>query len=131
MSNDPMPEVTKAEFQILDVLWESGELGVREIHERLTNEWAYSTTKTVVDRMTRKGLLGRTTQHGVFVYGPAISRPAGLAHWLKFFARQILGVDTATAVAMFSKSDKLTEQELAELERLVQQLDDGETREER
>jgi BlaI family penicillinase repressor len=128
MSHDPMPEVTKAEFQILNVLWEGGELGVREIHRRLANDWAYSTSKTVVDRMTRKGLLARKSHAGIYVYAPAIGRAAGLAHWLKFFALQILGVDTATAVAMFSKSDRLSEPELAELERLVQQLDAGETR---
>ena len=128
MTNASMPEVTKAEFQVLDVLWEHDELGVREIHDQLANRWAYSTTKTVVDRMARKGLLQRSSQHGVFVYAAAISRPAGLAHWLKFFARQILGVDTATAVAMFGKSDKISAEELAELERLVQQLDDVEQR---
>jgi BlaI family transcriptional regulator, penicillinase repressor len=124
MNDEHMPEVTKAEFQVLDVLWQSGELCIREIHERLANDWAYSTTKTVVDRMARKGLLARATQHGIFVYAPAIGRPAGLAHWLKFFARQILGVDTATAVAMFGKSDKISAQELAELELLVRELDD-------
>jgi BlaI family transcriptional regulator, penicillinase repressor len=124
MNDEHMPEVTKAEFQVLDVLWQNGELCIREIHERLANDWAYSTTKTVVDRMARKGLLARTTQHGIFVYAPAIGRPAGLAHWLKFFARQILGVDTATAVAMFGKSDKISAQELAELELLVRELDD-------
>jgi BlaI family transcriptional regulator, penicillinase repressor len=126
MSSDSMPEVTKAEFQVLDVLWASGELSIREIHDRLANAWAYSTTKTVVDRMARKGLVNRANLHGINVYCAAISRPAGLAHWLKFFARQILGVDTATAVAMFSQSDKIDADELAELERLVQQLDERE-----
>jgi BlaI family transcriptional regulator, penicillinase repressor len=123
---DEMPEVTKAEFQVLDVLWEHRELGVRDIHDRVAADWAYSTTKTVVDRMARKGLLARASRHGVFIYSPSITRPVGLAHWLKFFARQILGVDTATAVAMFGQSDKITEQELTELQRLVQQLDDAE-----
>ena len=124
MNPEQMPEVTKAEFQVLDVLWDAGELSIREIHDRLTNAWAYSTTKTVVDRMARKGLLSRHNLHGLNVYAPAISRPAGLAPWLKFFARQILGVDTATAVAMFGQSDKMDADELVELERLVQQLDD-------
>jgi BlaI family transcriptional regulator, penicillinase repressor len=126
MGSNEMPEVTKAEFQVLDALWASGELSIREIHDRLANAWAYSTTKTVVDRMARKGLVNRTNQHGINVYCAAISRPAGLAHWLKFFARQILGVDTATAVAMFAQSDKIDADELAELERLVQQLDERE-----
>ncbi|MBX3705687.1 MAG: BlaI/MecI/CopY family transcriptional regulator [Pseudomonadales bacterium] len=120
------PEVSKAEYQVLDVLWSDGELGVREIHDRLANDWAYSTTKTVVDRMARKGLLARSNQHGVYVYGAAISRPAGLARWFRFFTRQVLGVDTETAVAMFGQSNKIDANELAELERLVQQLDDAE-----
>jgi BlaI family transcriptional regulator, penicillinase repressor len=124
MDSNRMPEVTKAEFQVLDVLWQAEELSIREIHDRLANEWAYSTTKTVVDRMARKDLLTRNAMHGVNVYAAAISRPEGLARWLKFFARQILGVDTATAVAMFGQSDKIDADELEELKRLVQQLDE-------
>lgn len=123
-TEDALPEISKAEHQILDLLWDTGELGVREIHEQLANGWAYSTTKTVVDRMANKGLLARQKLHGVYVYAAAISRPAGLARWLRFFADQILGVDTNTAVAMFGQSRKLDEEELAELQRLVDKLDD-------
>ncbi len=122
--DDALPEISKAEHQILDLLWETGELGVREIHEQLANGWAYSTTKTVVDRMANKGLLSRQKLHGVYVYAAAISRPAGLARWLRFFADQLLGVDRHTAVAMFGQSRKLDDEELVELQRLVDQLDD-------
>ncbi len=121
----PLPEVSKAEHQVLDRLWLSGDMGVREIHEALQNGWSYSTTKTVVDRMANKGLITRDKRHGVYVYGAAISRPAGLARWLRFFADQLLGVDRSTAVAMFGHSKKLDSEEIAELERLVDELDDG------
>lgn len=109
---------------MLDLLWDSGELGVREIHDLLDNGWAYSTTKTVVDRMSRKGLIERRKLHGVYVHVAAIGRPAGMARWLKFVADQLLGVDTSTAVAMFGEARSLSEEEVRELQRLAEELDD-------
>lgn len=124
MTSTEPPEISKAEYQILDVLWEQGESSIREIHDVLDNGWAYSTTRTVVDRMARKGLLARARVHGVNVYVAQVSRPAGLARWLRFFADQILGVDTRTAVAMFGQARNFDEQELAELRRLAEQLEE-------
>lgn len=126
MKQPAPPEISKAEYQVLDVLWEHGEASVREVHDMLDNGWAYSTTKTVVDRMVRKGLVAREKLHGLFIYKAEVSRPAGLARWLRFFADQILGVDTRTAVAMFGQGSKLDDRELSELRELAEQLEEPE-----
>lgn len=59
--NLSLPDLTKAEFNILRIIWKSGKLSVREVHDQVTatHDWAYSTTKTMMDRMARKHLLVR------------------------------------------------------------------------
>ena len=121
--NVDLPELSRAEYDILRVLWKGGEQTVREAHDQLqqTYGWAYTTTKTMMDRMTAKGLLRRDTFHGVFVYTPLISRPAGLARFIQFFADRVLETDAGVVVAMLTKSQAISQDEIHELEQLLHQ----------
>ena len=46
-----MLDLSRAEFDILRILWKKGRLSIREVHDSLkdTYNWAYSTTKTMMD----------------------------------------------------------------------------------
>ncbi|MDO3386687.1 BlaI/MecI/CopY family transcriptional regulator [Gilvimarinus sp. SDUM040013] len=127
MSN--LPELSKSEHDVLNVLWARDQMSVREVHDLLATDGsrAYTTTKTVMDRMLQKQLLQRENFHGVFVYRAAISRPRGLARLVHNFARRVLEVDNVSAVSLFSGSKKISKAELAELEALLQKLDDEES----
>ncbi|HQU73599.1 MAG TPA: BlaI/MecI/CopY family transcriptional regulator, partial [Calditrichia bacterium] len=72
-------------------------------------------------------LLERETFHGVFVYRALVSRPAGLVRFIQFFAERVLETDPATVVTLFAKNETLSEAEIAELNRL---LEEGEADEE-
>lgn len=124
MTKATLPDLSKAEYEVMRVLWKGKELSVRELHDKLTNGWAYSTTKTVMDRMVKKELLSRENFHGVFVYKPLISRPAGLARMVSFFANSVLEQDTGSVVAMFAQNQSLSENELEELSQLVESQSD-------
>ena len=119
--NLPLPDLTKAEFDILRIIWKKGRLSVREVHDQVTttHNWAYSTTKTMMDRMIRKHLLEREKFHGIFLYRPLISRPKGFARIIQFFANRVLELDCGEVVALFSKSKALDPDEIRELERLL------------
>jgi predicted transcriptional regulator len=117
-----LPEVARSELEVLKVLWEEGRLSAREVHERLAagQGWAYSTTRTVLDRMVKKGLLERGSFHGVYLYQPRISRPLGLARLVRDFAERVLELDSAAVLPLFARSEALSEEEVAELSRLLE-----------
>lgn len=121
---NPTPELSRAEYDILRPLWKQGQLSVREVHDRVSvaHGWAYTTTKTMMDRMAAKGLLERSAFHGVFLYRPLISRPAGLARLVKFFADRVLETDPAAVVSLFARSGSLSAEEMGELERILATL---------
>ena len=125
--NVPLPDLTKAEFDILRIIWKNGKLSVREVHDQVTatHDWAYSTTKTIMDRMVRKQLLKRENFHGVFIYRPLISRPKGFTRLVQFFADQVLELDYREVVALFSKSKALDPEEIEELEKLLAEKTEG------
>jgi BlaI family penicillinase repressor len=122
-----LPELSKSEYDILRILWKEGRQSVRELHDRIqeTSGWAYTTTKTMMDRMVQKGLLSRESFHGIFLYTPLISRPAGLAKMVQFFADRVLELDSQEVVAMFAQSQAITSEEIQELEELLSE-EDGE-----
>ena len=118
-----LPDLTKAEFDILRVLWKSGRLSVREVHDHVTenNSWAYTTTKTVMDRMVKKELLKRESFHRVFLYTPLISRPLGFARFISFFSDSILEMDYSAVMSLFGRSKALTPEEIKELSTILKQ----------
>ena len=71
--------------------------------------------------MVTKGLLHRGMFHGIYLYTPLITRPAGLARFIQFFADRVLEMDASSVVAMFARSKAITPEEIQELERLLKE----------
>ncbi len=119
-----LPDLSKTELQILNVLWKSKDgSSVREVHNVIHEQfdWAYSTTKTTMDRMVKKGILARNNFHGVFLYQSTVSKPAGLAKLASFFMNDLLGLDNRALVSLFTSSNALTKSEIDELEQLLKE----------
>lgn len=64
------------EERVMEVLWRSGPLQVREVCGQLKDKpaLAYTTVMTTLDRLFKKGLLARDKQGNAFVYQPAMTR---------------------------------------------------------
>ena len=64
------------EEQLMNLLWERGTLSAKTIAVLLGNEnkRAYTTLTTVLDKLTRKGLLSRKKEGRHFVYTPVSTR---------------------------------------------------------
>ena len=117
-----IPEISQAEFLILRVIWKNGWQSVREVHDALTAQtrWAYTTTKTTMDRMAKKGLLQRDSLHGIYVYNSMITKTQGLVKWVRFFANSILETDYSNVVTMLGKTGSLSREETDELRLLLE-----------
>ena len=119
-----IPEPSKAEYDILRILWKNGRQTVREVHDKLqaTSGWAYTTTKTMMDRMVNKELLKRDEFHGINLYMANISKPAGMAKLVEFIADRVFEVDASTVVSMFSTNGIMTDEEIKELKDLLKDI---------
>jgi predicted transcriptional regulator len=115
--------LTKPELAIMKLFWTASPLSARELHQRLrsTTDWAYSTTRTTLDRMVKKRLLTKKDFHGINLYEPRITKPVGIAQLVRDFAERVLEVEPATVVSLFARSESLTEEEMKELSELLSQ----------
>jgi predicted transcriptional regulator len=62
------------EFELMEILWSHGESSVRDVVPKLSRPLAYTTIMTTLDRLFKKGLLGRHKSDRAFVYSPFFSR---------------------------------------------------------
>ncbi len=125
MNPDPtaadLPELSATELDVMKILWSEGRLSARELHDHLGPErsWAYSTTRTTLERMVDKGLLEKAAFHGINLYAPSLDKPTGLARLVRDFAERVLEIDAAPVVSLFARSEALSADEIRELERLL------------
>jgi predicted transcriptional regulator len=64
------------ERQVMDLAWSRPELSVREVHDQIGGQVAYTTVMTTCDRLYKKGLLTRHKTGRAFVYAATLTREA-------------------------------------------------------
>lgn len=121
-------ELGDAELQVLRTLWEIGPATVRDVlnwlHER-GRRVAYTTVLTFLTRLEQKGFV-RSDKSGVaYVYRAAVSRNQVTRSKLKAMLDELFDGEAAPLVLQLMKTEKFSAQEIAELQRLIDQLEQG------
>ncbi|HEY7790582.1 MAG TPA: BlaI/MecI/CopY family transcriptional regulator [Vicinamibacterales bacterium] len=62
------------EQRLMEIVWASREVTVREALDALDTDIAYTTVMTTLDRLFKKGLLERRKEGRAFAYAAAVSR---------------------------------------------------------
>jgi predicted transcriptional regulator len=116
---------TEVEMQILRILWELGPSPVRDIHKRLeaakgTN---YSTTVKMLAVMLHKGLIKRDENAQPHVYRPVLSRIKTGKRMLEDLIAKVYEGSAMSLVLQALSSGKATKEELAEVRRVLDQME--------
>ena len=121
-----LPELTETELEIMKELWKRDRLSAREVHKSMEARynWSYSTTRTVLERMAKKGLLNKASFHGLYLYEASISKAAGLARFVRHFASRVLETGTAPVVSLLAENETLSPEELEDLTRMLDDAED-------
>ena len=127
MARPPSPQPTDVEMEILNVLWEQGPSTVREIHDALaaTRETGYSTTLKMVQVMREKGLVNRDKSVRPQIYRPALSQEETQSAMLDQLANKAFGGSVERLVLSLLSSDRLSPDELKQLQRMIRQAERG------
>ena len=118
--------ISEAEAVVMDVLWERSPLGADEVVAALAsrNDWAEPTIKTLLNRLLNKGAIQASKEGRRYLYSPVLTRQAWVQQQSEGLLERVFGGRVAPLVAHFSQRGKLSAQDIAELKRLVQELDD-------
>jgi BlaI family penicillinase repressor len=110
------------ELDVMRYFWSEREISAPELHRRIGPERgvAYSTVKTIVDRLEQKGAIERIANRGrTIVYAPAVKRERVRKPLVKSFLRRLFGNDLRPLFAQLLQEGKLSAEELDYLRALV------------
>lgn len=115
-----MKELTKAEEEIMQVLWALDSAFVKDIINELPEpKPAYNTVSTIVRILQQKGFVGHEIHGKSHKYHPLITKEAYTRSFMKGFVKRYFGGSYRQMVSFFTREDNLS---LQELEQLVKQL---------
>jgi BlaI family penicillinase repressor len=120
------PEILETEWDLLDALWTLERATARQVTEQLDDKrgWAYSTVKTLLDRMVDKGLVTARQVGHVWEFTPAVPRQkAQRWAWRRLVDVAFQGA-LAPTLAFVTRDSKLSKKERAELRALLDRLED-------
>lgn len=123
------PELFESEWAILQVVWEREPCAAPAVQEVLEKDkgWAYTTVKTLMDRMVKKGLLTTERVRNLYLYRAAITRAeAQRSEILRTVKRAFDGALTPM-MQFLIENESLSDREYQELERLIRNRKRGKT----
>lgn len=119
--------ISDAESRVLAVLWREGPSPSDRVIAALAGEnWQVSTIKTLLARLVKKRAIRAKKEGRRFVYSAALTRQQWITSESEGLLGRLFGGRIAPLVQHFSQHRKLSKADIAELKRLIEELDDGE-----
>lgn len=117
-----MEELTKAQEEILLVLWDIQEGAVADVVEKLPEpKPAYTTVATVIKVLEKKNYVAHRKYGNIHVYYPVVTKKAYAKHVLKGAYKGLFNSSLNQLVSFFVKEKDVPVSELEELKKLIDQ----------
>ena len=116
-------ELTEAEWAIIKAIWKSEPTTAPAVQEALFKQtgWPYSTVRTLMDRMTVKGLLKATKKGKSTSFTSAVTRAQAQRSELLYALKHAFNGALTPMVQCLLESQKLSDAEITELETLIRE----------
>ena len=119
-------QISEAESVVMEILWARHPRTSEEVVAALADaqDWQEATIKTLLNRLLNKGAISAEKDGRRYLYSPVLRREVWVQQQSEGLLARLFGGRVAPLVAHFSKSGKLSENDVAELRQLLQELDD-------
>jgi BlaI family transcriptional regulator, penicillinase repressor len=119
--------ISEAEAKVMEALWRESPLSAEQvIAEVAANQgWSEATVKTLLNRLLRKKAVTARRDGRRYLYSPRMKREAYVAAESRDLLDRLFDGKLAPFIAHFSERQDLSEEEIAELKKLIRGLDNG------
>lgn len=120
-------QVSEAESVVMQALWRQSPLAAEDVVAAVAagQGWQEATVKTLLNRLLKKGAIRAEREGRRYLYAPVLRREDWLRQESQGLLDRLFGGRVAPLVAHFSAQRKLSKKDVAELRRLLEELDDG------
>ncbi|HEX4481500.1 MAG TPA: BlaI/MecI/CopY family transcriptional regulator [Rudaea sp.] len=117
--------ISDAESLVMEVLWEKNPATSDDVVAELskTTDWQEPTIKTLLNRLLKKRAIAAVRDGRRYLYRPLLKREDYIDAASTTLLDRLFGGRVAPLVAHFSERRKLTKKDIAELKRLIGELD--------
>lgn len=118
-------QISEAESLVMEVLWRRQPLPAEEVIAALstTQQWQEATIKTLLNRLLKKGAISAEKDGRRFLYSPVLARQDWMLGESQGLLERLFDGRVAPLVAHFSQQRKLSRKDIAELRKLLEELD--------
>ncbi len=123
---ESQPPLSEAEWKVMNAVWaRRGEVCARDVHAVLSADtgWAYTTVKTLMDRLAQKGVLEARVERNVSWYASRLPRGRAIATAARALAARAFGGGMAPLVHHLVRSERMSARDRAELRRMLDEAD--------
>ncbi len=116
-----MKELTKAEEQIMHILWDIKKGFIKDIIDRMPEpKPAYNTVSTIVRILETKEIVGHKAYGKTYEYYPLISKEDYTQNFLNGFVKNYFSSSYKNLVSFFSKKENLSTKDVEEIIKILQ-----------
>ncbi len=117
--------ISEAESLVMQCLWERSPQSAEELVAVLTHQqnWQEATVKTLLNRLLKKEAIRADKEGRRYLYTPRLKREQWLNAESKQFLNRLFDGKLSPLIAHFQQNKKLNADDIAELKRLIQELD--------
>ena len=119
-------DLGSAELEVLKTLWDLGPATVRHVLNHLHGHGrkvAYTTVLTFLTRLEQKGYVKSNKSEIAYVYRPAVTRARVTKTRLRSLIGELYDGAAAPLVLQLMREQKFSSDEIAELQKLIDQLE--------
>lgn len=125
-----MKELTRAEEQVMHILWKLERAFVKDIVENFPDpKPAYNTVSTIVRILEKKGVVAHKAYGNTHEYFPMISKDEYKKKFFKSFLGRYFGGSFPEMVSFFAGDRDLSLQELEEIQKRLREEIEAQKRE--
>lgn len=122
---DNAPErISEAEYVVMEALWRRAPQTAADVCEDIcaARGWTIATVKTLLSRLVAKGALVTQPDGRRFLYTPVLARSAYVGGESRRLVDRLFGGRAAPLFAHLAEAEALSDQDIAEIERLLKEL---------
>jgi len=116
-----LPALARSEWVLMEALWTRARAtaGALQADLQSTQDWAYSTVKTMLDRLVEKGYVKSRRVGNVYEYSPKVRRGAVVSRTIDDLADRVMAGSVTPLIHRLVERHPLTQDEVSELRELL------------
>lgn len=115
------PQISPSEWEVMRVVWTSNPITSKEINEILNEkkDWKLATTKTLIGRLVKKGMLSTEPNGRKFEYSPVVTEEKSVKEASESLLSQVCSKKAGATIQLMLENATLSLSDLEALESII------------